>query len=57
MLGTLTRGVLFIHSVPPALGPHVQWAAGAALGREVRLEWTDQPAAPGMMRAGAVVDW
>jgi hypothetical protein len=51
MLGTLTRGVLFIHSVPPALGPHVQWAAGAALGREVRLEWTDQPAAPGMMRA------
>ena len=51
MLGTLTRGVLFIHSVPPALGPHVQWAAGAALGREVRLEWTDQPAAPGMMRS------
>ena len=51
MLGTSTRGVLFVHSVPPALGPHVQWAASAALGREVRLEWTDQPAAPGMMRA------
>ncbi len=51
MLGTTTRGVLFVHSVPPALGPHVEWAAASALGREVRLEWTAQPAAPGMMRA------
>lgn len=51
MSGTFTRGVLFVHSVPPALGPHVLWAVGAALGHEVRLEWTDQPAAPGMMRA------
>ena len=46
-----TRGVLFVHSVPPALCPHVEWAAGNAIGREVRLDWTPQDAAPGMLRA------
>lgn len=51
MTGRTSRGVLFVHSVPPALCPHVEWAAGNALGREVRLEWTAQPAAPGMLRA------
>lgn len=51
MTGRTTRGVLFVHSVPPALCPHVEWAAGNALGREVRLEWTNQSAAPGMLRA------
>ena len=51
MSGTITRGVLFVHSVPPALGPHVEWAAGSALGREVHLEWTPQSAAPGMYRS------
>lgn len=47
----MTRGVFFVHSVPPALCPHVEWAAGNALGREVSLEWTKQEAAPGMLRA------
>ncbi len=51
MTGTLTRGVLFVHSAPPALCPHVEWAAGNALGYEVHLEWTPQNAAPGMLRA------
>ncbi len=51
MSGTLTRGVLFVHSVPPALCPHVEWAAGNALGHEVRLEWIPQGAAPGMLRS------
>lgn len=51
MTGTITRGVLFVHSVPPALCPHVEWATGSALGHEVRLEWTPQTAAPGMLRA------
>ncbi len=51
MSGSNTRGVLFVHSVPPALCPHVEWAAGNALGREVSLEWTPQDAAPGMFRA------
>lgn len=50
MTGSFTRGVLFVHSIPPALCPHVQWAAGNALGHEVRLEWIEQPAAPGMLR-------
>ncbi len=51
MLGSATRGVLFVHSAPPALCPHVEWAASNALGREVRLDWTPQDAAPGMLRA------
>lgn len=51
MTGITTRGVLFVHSVPPALCPHVEWATGSALGREVRLDWTRQPAAPGMLRS------
>ena len=45
-----TRGVLFVHSMPPALGPHVEWATGSALGQEVRLQWTEQDALPGMLR-------
>ena len=51
MRGTYTRGVLFVHSTPPALCPHIEWAVGTALGQEVHLQWTDQPAAPGMVRA------
>lgn len=46
-----TCGVLFVHSTPPALGPHIEWAVGAALEQEVHLQWTDQDAAPGMLRA------
>ncbi len=46
-----TRGVLFVHTAPPALGPHLNWAVGNALGREVNMQWTQQPAAPGMLRA------
>ncbi len=46
-----TRGVLFVHAAPPALGPHINWAVGNALGREVSLSWADQMAAPGMLRA------
>jgi hypothetical protein len=46
-----TRGVLFIHAAPAALCPHVEWAAGDALGARVALEWTPQPAEPGMLRA------
>jgi hypothetical protein len=43
--------VLFVHSTPPALCPHIEWAVGTALGQEVHLQWTDQPAAPGMVRS------
>ena len=45
-----TRGVVFIHSTPAALCPHIQWALEAALGTRVQVEWVKQPAAPGLMR-------
>lgn len=45
------RGVLYVHSAPPALCPHVEWAIAGVLGVPVSLSWTDQPAAPGVMRA------
>ena len=46
----MTSGVLYVHSCPPALCPHVEWAVAAELGVRVRLEWTEQPAAPGTLR-------
>ena len=49
--GTYTRGVLFVHSTPPALCPHIEWAVGTALGQEVHLQWITQDAAPGMVRS------
>ena len=46
-----TRGVLYVHTVPSALCPHVEWAAGGILGVPVKLDWTPQPAAAGSYRA------
>ena len=46
-----TRGVVYVHSTPPALCPHVEWAVGAVLGVRVTLDWTPQPASPGALRA------
>ena len=46
-----TRGVLYVHSAPSALCPHVEWAAGGVLGNAVNLEWTPQPAQSGAYRA------
>ena len=48
--GLVTSGVLYVHSCPPALCPHVEWAVAAELGVRVRLDWTAQPAAPGALR-------
>jgi hypothetical protein len=45
------RGVLFVHSCPPALRPHVEWAVAGVLGVPVRLDWEPQPVAPGCLRA------
>ncbi len=47
----MTRGVLFVHSAPRALCPHVEWAAGGVLGVRLSLDWTPQPADPGTFRA------
>ena len=46
-----TRGVLFVHSAPSALCPHVEWAAGGVFGMPVRLEWISQPAERASYRA------
>ena len=45
------RGVLQVHSAPPALSPHIEWAAAGVLGMPVSLPWVDQPASPGAVRA------
>ncbi|MGH3367749.1 MAG: DUF3145 domain-containing protein [Nocardioidaceae bacterium] len=46
-----TRGVLYVHSAPSALCPHVEWAAAGVFGAPVSLSWTPQPAAAGTYRA------
>lgn len=46
-----TRGVVFVHSSPTAVCPHVEWAISGVLGTRVSLQWTPQPAAPGQLRA------
>ena len=45
------RGVLHVHSAPPALSPHVEWAVAGVLGVPVSMPWVNQSAAPGMLRA------
>ena len=46
----MSAGVLYVHSTPAALCPHVEWAVAAELGTRARLQWSDQPAAPGLLR-------
>ncbi|MER8003556.1 DUF3145 domain-containing protein [Streptomyces sp. NPDC004749] len=46
-----TRGVLYVHSAPRAMCPHVEWAVAGVLGQRVQLDWIRQPAAPGTWRA------
>lgn len=45
-----TRGVLFVHSAPSALCPHVEWAAAGVLGMPADCEWVPQPAEQGTYR-------
>ncbi len=51
MTASNTRGVLYVHSAPRALCPHIEWAAGRALERAVNFNWSAQPVLPGAMRA------
>ncbi|MCQ6553672.1 DUF3145 domain-containing protein [Streptomyces sp. C10-9-1] len=46
-----TRGVLYVHSAPRALCPHIEWAVAGVLGTRVQLDWIRQPASPGTWRA------
>ncbi|MCI6574139.1 MAG: DUF3145 domain-containing protein [Actinomycetaceae bacterium] len=48
-----TRGVIFIHSVTPAVQPHVEWAASSVLGYQLHFDWARQPAVPSMNRGEA----
>ncbi len=47
----LAQGVIFVHSAPVAICPHVEWAISGVLGGRVSLSWTAQPASPGQLRA------
>ena len=44
------RGVLYVHSAPAALCPHIEWAVGGVLGVAVSPDWTPQPAQAGTYR-------
>jgi len=46
-----SRGVVYVHSAPLAVVPHVEWAIARVLGSPVRLEWSPQPADPTTRRA------
>lgn len=50
-LNPTTRGVVFVHSAPAALCPHVEWAIAGVLGGEINLDWTPQPAQTASYRA------
>lgn len=39
-----TRGVLYVHSAPSALCPHIEWAVGGVFGMPTDLTWTAQAA-------------
>ena len=45
------HGVLYVHSAPPALCPHVEWAVAGIVGAPVGMPWVGQSAAPGALRA------
>ena len=49
-----TRGVLYVHACPRAVAAHVEWGLGTALGVPIRLDWADQPVAPGHLRSELV---
>ncbi len=45
------HGVLYVHSAPPALCPHIEWAVAGVVGAPVCMPWVGQAAAPGSLRA------
>jgi Protein of unknown function (DUF3145) len=49
------HGVLYVHSAPPALCSHIEWAVAGIVGAPVSMPWAGQPAAPGSLRAE--LDW
>ncbi len=51
-----TTGVVYIHSAPVALCPHVEWALSSTLNARANLKWSAQEAA-GARTQRATVDW
>ena len=51
MSASIALGVLYVHSAPPALCPHIEWAVAGIVGAPVGMPWSGQPAAPGALRA------
>ncbi|MCS6710742.1 DUF3145 domain-containing protein [Brachybacterium sp. EF45031] len=47
----MTQGVLYIHSAPRALAPHIDWAASGVLGVPSHLRWEVQPLEKGLLRS------
>lgn len=47
----MTQGVLYIHSAPRALAPHIEWAANGVLGTPSRIRWEEQYVGRGLVRA------
>src|SRR5216683_2402251 len=45
------HGVIYVHSAPPALCPHIEWAVAGVVGVPVSMPWVSQPADPGSLRA------
>jgi Protein of unknown function (DUF3145) len=45
------HGVLYVHSAPPALSSHIEWAVARIVGAPVSMPWVSQPASPGSLRA------
>lgn len=50
-MNSTVRGVIYIHSAPAALCPHIEWALARVLGNPMALAWSPQPAEFGMRRA------
>ena len=46
----MARGVVFVHSCPKALMPHVEWAVQRAVERAHPFDWSAQPILTGMFR-------
>lgn len=45
------HGTLFVHSVPAALCPHLEWAISEVLGERIALAWHTQSALPGSFKS------
>jgi hypothetical protein len=46
----MTRGVLFVHSAPAVMCPHIESSIAAVMDQRTDLQWIAQPAAPNVLR-------